>query len=206
MAMAWFVARTRPTAEHGARDHLEAKGIECFLPAVYTTAPRREREDVPLFPGYLFIKYDLEQRGATALRQVPELVGVVTFEGVAPSVPDEVIQELRQRVADINGSGGFWMRYRQGDRVLIRLGSQGSESLAEVEVDTTSPQSPIQVIMTFMGRLARAEVPRQSVRAVQDGMLCEDQRSFRHHRRTRGRGRYLFGIAPRALEIGRSST
>ena len=151
MALAWYVARTRPLAEYRTRDHLEASGIECFLPAIRTPWPRRGREDAPLFAGYLFTHYDLEEWGTMRLRRVPQFAGLVAFGGVAPSLPDEVIDELRQRVAEINGGGGLWRRFRPGDRVLVRLGCRESESLAEVVAEAKSPHGRLRVLFGVPG-------------------------------------------------------
>ncbi|MCE2463810.1 MAG: transcription termination/antitermination NusG family protein [Dehalococcoidia bacterium] len=58
MALKWYVARTRPLAEYAARDHLETAGLEVFMPCARTCTPRLGHEDMPLFPGYLFLRYD----------------------------------------------------------------------------------------------------------------------------------------------------
>lgn len=194
MALAWYVARTRPLAEYRARDHLEAKAIECFLPVVSTPSPRRGREDSPLFPGYLFVRYDLRERGTLPLRWGQGLAGLVSFEGVAPSVPDKIIDELSCRVAEINGGGGLWRRFRPGDRVLVRLGSRESESLAEVVAEAKSPQGRVRVLLEFLGQLAEAEVPWQKVRPVSYGDGSGEAGGYLSRRRTRGRGRYLRGV------------
>ena len=207
MALAWYVARTKFQAEYRARDHLQAKAIECFLPTVSTPFPRRGREGTPLFPGYLFVRYEWQRWGTTPLRWGQGLMGLVTFEGVVPSVPDEVIDELRQRVAEIDGSGGLWRRFRAGDRVLVRLGSGGSGSLGEVVEGAKSPQGRVRVLLGFLGQLARADVPWRNVRLAPDGDAGVRKPDHpgpfeaspagtqgRPRRRTRGRGRYLHGV------------
>jgi len=185
MALESCVAFTKPLAEYQARDHLKAKAIECLLPSVSTPSPRRRREDTPLFPGYLFIQYDLQEWGTRPLRLGQGLIGLVMFDGVAPSVPDELIEELQQRIADINGWGGLWTRYKEGDPVMVRLAPQGSESFAEVVAGAQSPQGRVQVLLEFLGRQAHAEVPWLSLRSADDEEIRLNGTRFR--RRTRGK-------------------
>lgn len=66
MTQRWYVARTTPLAEYVARDHLRTAGLEVFLPCGQTRTRRAGHHDTPLFPGYLFLRYDLETQEAAA--------------------------------------------------------------------------------------------------------------------------------------------
>jgi transcriptional antiterminator RfaH len=210
MAHKWYVARTKALAEYTARDRLETAGCEVFLPCVGTVRPRRGHKDAPLFPGYLFLHYDLDQMGWQLLNQVTQLAGLVAFDGVAPPVPDEVIAELRERVEAINRSGGLWTRFHVGDRVHVTLGPL--ESLAEVVANAKSPRDRVRVLLEFLGQSVHAEVPWKDVRptGVHDGVISAQSTKYkngRRPRRTRGRGRYTKGFGPRpggVLQVQRS--
>jgi transcriptional antiterminator RfaH len=205
MAHKWYVARTKALAEYTARDRLETAGCEVFLLCVGTVRPRRGREDAPLFPGYLFLHYDLEEIGQEFLAQVPQLVGLVAFDGVVTAVPDEVIAELKERVEAINGSGGLWTRFRSGDRVRVTLGP--SESFAEVVIETKSPRDRVRVLLEFLGRSVYAEVPWKDVRPVGVDEGARSAQSTKYKiRRTRGKGRYTKGFGHRAGEDVASAT
>lgn len=82
MAAHWYAARTRPMAEYVTRDSLEAVGVEVFLPCVRARPCRPGREDAPFFPGYLFLRYNMEERGLNPLQQIPQPVRPVSFGGV----------------------------------------------------------------------------------------------------------------------------
>ena len=192
MDLAWYVARTLPRAEYGTAKRLETRGVECFLPCAPTPSPRPGREDAPLFPGYLFVHYDLEAWGSGVLRRIPGIVGLVTFNEVVPSIPDREIQELRCRVEALTANGGLWPKYRPGDRVWVRL--EPTQSLAEVVTATQGPRARVRVLLEFLGRLANVEVKAWDVWPV------EDRDMLSHHprpRRTRGRGRWTKGFGPR---------
>ena len=195
MALRWYAARTKPLAEYAARERLETAGLDVLLPCAQGRAPRRGHQDTPLFPGYLFLRYDLEQQGWDQLRRVPQLMGLVAFEGVVPSVPDEVMYELAQRIEAMNGNNGLWNRFHPGQRVRVTLGP--TESLAEVVEEAQSPHARVRVLVEFLGRLVEARVPWRHVQATgADGFVRNWNR--RTPRRTRGRGRWIRGYGPNA--------
>ena len=80
------------------RSDQTAGGIRCSgasqrrwdrgVSAVREDAAPPGHPDTPLFPGYLFLHYNLEEGGLQQLRKLPQLVGVVAFEGVVAAVPD----------------------------------------------------------------------------------------------------------------------
>ena len=157
MSLKWYVARTTPLGEYMTRDHLRTLGVDVFLPCARSRSPRAGHEDAPLFPGYLFVSRDLEEHGLGTLRRGPQLIGLVSFDGELPPVPDHVIEELMHRTDAINGKGGFWTRFRPGEKIKVSLGP--TEGLAEVVEEARFPRARVRVLMEFLGRLVEAEVP-----------------------------------------------
>lgn len=198
MALQWYAARTKPLAEYAARGVLQGIGVEVFLPQVQIPYYQPGRREAPLFPGYLFIHYDLEKQGWRPLRRVPQLSGLVAFGGIAATVPDDVMAELVQRVDAINGSGGLWTRFRPGDRLRVAVGPL--ESVAEVVVEAKSPQARLRVLLEFLGRRVYAEVSWRDVRPVMAGEPLGN-RDGRPLRRTRGGGRWIRGHGPRVVSL-----
>ena len=191
----WYAARTRALAEYGARAHLESEGIETFLPCVNTPTPRRGHDDGPLFPGYLFVRCDLEEQGSQWLRGTATLVGLVRFDGVPAALPDEVITELTERVEAIDQSGGHWRRFREGEVVTVNSGS--IHQLGQVVAGTKSPEGRVRLLLEFMGRHVYAEVPWKHL-----GLAASAGNEVGEHRtprRTRGKGRWIGGFGPRGL-------
>lgn len=76
----WFVLRTKSRQEKILANDLSARGIGHFLPTMIQTrlyAGRRARVEVPLFPGYLFLKGDVEQAyEADRTRRVAQIIRV----------------------------------------------------------------------------------------------------------------------------------
>ena len=195
MTGAWYLVRTRPLSEYRAATALERNGYESYLPRVQTPRPRIGHDDIPLFPGYLFVRQGRDGAGLPAIQQLAGIIGWVQFGGVVPTVPDEVIGRLDRRLRAIDMGGGFWNRYRPGQQVRVLLGSM--ESLAEVLEEAKTPQSRVRVLMRFMGQLVQARVPWQDLKPIDDRATVGN--FGRAPRRTRGKGRWVNGFGPRTL-------
>jgi transcriptional antiterminator RfaH len=185
MGFKWYAARTEPRAEFLAANELVRDGFQVCFPLIKALQPRKGHDQDPLFPGYLFLRCDPEIEGWPSFRPAHRLLGWVNFEGDIPSLPDGVVDELQERSAAINRDGGLWRRFRVGELVHVVSGSL--ECLAEVVKETTSPQARVQVLMGFMGRLVRAQVPWETLQPAGDQL----KRTPRLERRTRGRGRLI---------------
>ena len=186
----WYILRTEPQGDFLAASELLKAGFEIFSPRVKAHQARDVAHFAPLFPGYLFLKWDLEGQGKPSFHGAPHVAGWVNFEGVAPSVPDDVIRELAHRIEHINREGGLWRRFEIGDRVRIVSGTL--EGLAEVVESTSSPRSRVRVLMQFMGRLVSAQVPWNSLEPLEEGAM----KRSKPFRRTRGQGRWIRGFEP----------
>lgn len=194
MLRQWYAARIRSRAEHAAAIALERLGLEVFSPWVRPVDCGRGGSDEPLFPGYLFVRCCLE-RDSSAIQASPHVLGLVRFDREAAPLPDGVVDCLRQRVADINDEGGLWTRFKRGD--IVRVYSARTETLASVLEEPNSPRARVRVLMRFMGRLVPAQVPFAALRpASPDDSI--DGPPVRRGRRTRGGGRWITGISPRA--------
>ena len=190
----WYAVRTNPNSEYLAATSLEREGFELFFPRVLSYHPHAEYRRVPLFPGYLFVRYGAANGWLAPVHQLPGVSGWVRFDGVAPSVPDEVVARLAGRVAELNQGGGLWMRFRPGDKVRVVSGPM--DSLAEVVDEPNSPRSRVKVLLEFLGRRTSAEVPWHVLRKANDDPSSASGRG--RPRRTRGRGRWIRGSGPRA--------
>jgi len=193
MVQRWYVVRTEPRGEYMAASELGRAGFEALLPCVNSPHPRAGHGDIPLFPGYLFLKCDLEE-GAPQLSTVaPHVSGWVRFGDIVPPLPDEFVPSLTHHLATMSRDGGLWRRFRRGEIVQITAGSV--QGLAEVVEEPRSPHDRVRVLLDFMGRLVKAQVPWQSLKPVED----EPNPNQRGPRRTRGHGRWIQGFGQRAL-------
>lgn len=120
----WYVLRSKPRKEFALWRQLEARNVRYFFPFVRVTPVNpRSRTLRPYFPGYLFLRVDLEQVGLSVFNRMPHAVGLVSFGGVPARVPENFIDALRQRLAAIDEAGGeIFFDLDQGDPVWITDG------------------------------------------------------------------------------------
>ena len=193
MAEHWYVLRTKPRSEALAGAEMERSGYEVLLPLVEESNPLRGRTVAPLFPGYLFLRCGdgLTEFPSLSLRS--HVLGWVNFGGAIPTVPDEIINALKDQLDTIGQGGGLWKQYEAGEMVEVVSGNV--QSMATVVEAPKSPQAKVKVLMEFMGRLVSAQVPWENLRQSNQTEVKVPRRG----RRTRGGGRWLNGAGPRAL-------
>ena len=196
MAGRWHLARTRSRVEYAARDQLRALDVEVFMPCVRSPQPRPARDDTPLFPSYLFVRLDPDGDRA-ALRSVPQLIGLVAFDGDVPEVDERVIEAIAARVDAINAGGGLRMVPADGGRVMLTVGQ--TEVPAEV-VDHASPGARVRVLLEFLGRQVPAEITVGSAALTGSKKPVDRMLSAPVPRRTRGRGRWIQGYGAREAQ------
>jgi transcription antitermination factor NusG len=121
----WYAIRTRSRHEKMVARQLEGLQVETFLPLlsqVHRWSDRRKQVDLPLFPGYAFVRlvYSPDQR-----LQVIQIHGVVGFVGAqnkAIPIPDGQIDDIRTLLTNKVSFKNH--RFLQaGQKVRIRGGS-----------------------------------------------------------------------------------
>jgi transcription antitermination factor NusG len=100
MAPRWYVAYTFPRHEKAVAEQLKLKSVESYLPVfekLNRWKDRMARVQLPLFPGYVFVRIPLRER-----MKVLESSGVlrlVGFNGHATPLPEGEIESLRTYLA-----------------------------------------------------------------------------------------------------------
>jgi transcription antitermination factor NusG len=93
----WYATYTCANHEKQVAAELQARALECFLPlyrSVRRWKDRRVTLDLPLFPGYLFVRLALRDR--VRVLQIPSVVHLVSFSGQPVAVPDVDMDSLRR--------------------------------------------------------------------------------------------------------------
>src|SRR5215831_6289312 len=84
----WYAVHTNANHEKRVALLLEQRSVEHFLPlyeSVRRWRDRKKRLQVPLFPGYLFVRLALQDR--LQVLQVPSVVKLVGFNGQPAALP-----------------------------------------------------------------------------------------------------------------------
>ncbi|TKB74852.1 MAG: hypothetical protein E8D46_04670 [Nitrospira sp.] len=98
--MPWYVVSTKPHQEKQAEAHIKQWGIECLLPLLKVSKViRRTRKTViqPLFPGYLFARFDLS-RHYRAVSYATGVRKIVEFGSGPIELDERMIDGIREKL------------------------------------------------------------------------------------------------------------
>ena len=126
----WYALYTCARHEKRIAEQIERRSLPCFLPmyrSIRRWADRRKELDLPLFPGYVFVRMDLQRK--LIVLQIPGVVQFVAFDGKPAEVPVEEIETWRTRLSGASGVEPH-PYLRTGRRVRVRRGAmQGLEGI-----------------------------------------------------------------------------
>lgn len=119
----WYGIRTRSNHEKVAATVLSGKGYEPYLP-LYRLRHRRAETVVesehPLFPGYVFCRFDVKKR--LPILMTTGVISVLGFGKEPAAIPDEEIEAVKA-VLRSGVSAEPCAYLREGQRVRVNTGS-----------------------------------------------------------------------------------
>jgi len=161
----WYALHTKPRQEQQVSQILAGKGLETYLPTLAVTRVRRghrARMTQPLFPCYLFARFDLDAVGISAVQWTPGLRNLVAFGGEPAVVDERVIALIQTRLAEGRVSATLdRCKFRAGDRVRITAGP--FSDLHAVFDRPMSGALRAKILIRVLGRLVNAEVDMDSL-------------------------------------------
>jgi transcriptional antiterminator NusG len=119
----WYAIQTRSRFERVVRDQLINSGIDCLLPLCTRMShwkDRTKRIEWPVFLGYCFARFGLEQR-----RQVLQAPGVVQIVGtahVAEPIPADDIAAIQRLMQSESSYRPYPYHVQEGRIVTVILG------------------------------------------------------------------------------------
>lgn len=159
----WYALTIKPQAEVTARLALEYRGFATLLPLYRERrrwSDRWKTIERPIFPGYLFCRFDPDQR--REVMTAPGVRSVVGFGAAFERVPDEQILAIETAVAS-HLPLSPWDYLTEGERVRIAEGP-----LAGMEGILADLKDSVRVVVSveLLKRSLAVEVDRQAVRPV----------------------------------------
>jgi transcription antitermination factor NusG len=116
----WYAAYTCANHEKRVAEQLEGRAIEYFLPLYKSVRHWNDRQvqlDLPLFPGYIFVRLPLRDR--LRVLEVPSVVRLVGFNSTPTALPEEEIQALRNGLkAGIRAEPHSYLRVGRRARII----------------------------------------------------------------------------------------
>jgi len=123
--MRWFAVQTRPRHEKKVARELLGKSVCNFLPLLsekHSWSDRQREVQVPLFPGYVFVRLQDDLDGRIPVLRTMGVVGFVGGRGLGSAIPDDQIQAI-QSVLDAKVPVGPYPFLKIGQMVRIIGGS-----------------------------------------------------------------------------------
>jgi len=153
----WYVVHTKSRFENVVFEGLAKKSLETFLPKITVKSRRRDRHQmikVPLFPGYLFVKSNLDPHEHLEILKTTGAVRLLGTKGGPVPVSDDTIDSLKIMVAaeqpvttgntfqtgdkvmvvygPFAGVRGIFVRYRGKGRVMVNVDALGQSAQVDV--------------------------------------------------------------------------
>lgn len=97
----WYAVYTQPHHEKKVAQELALRSMESYLPlyeSIRQWKDRRRRLHLPLFPGYVFVKMESQQRHKVL--DVPSVIQVLGNKGQPSALADIEIEHLRTWLAN----------------------------------------------------------------------------------------------------------
>ena len=156
----WFVLQVKPRHEKTVASTLRGKGFEEFLPLYKTRnkwADRYKDVVLPLFPGYVFCRFD--PANMLPILVTPGVFQVVSF-GKVPAAVDELEVERLETLVQTSLSYEPWPYLKVGQSVIVSDGPlKGTEGVL-VQVRNTYR---LVISVTLLQRSVAIEVDRDWV-------------------------------------------
>jgi transcription antitermination factor NusG len=160
----WYAIRVRSKFQSVASEVLLGKGYEMFLPyynCVRRLSGRTKTLQQPLFPGYLFCRFDPTDR-MVPIVTTPGVMGIVSAGRTPLPIDDEEIAGL-QLMLRSGVEPEPWPYLNSGTKVLIERGPlTGLEAIVVQNLN----QWRVVVSVELLQRSVAAEIDREWVREV----------------------------------------
>jgi transcriptional antiterminator RfaH len=164
-ATSWYLAQLKPNSMKIANRNLKRQGFPTFLPVEEVTKRAKSKfvtAERPIFPGYIFVSFDVTKGGWRAINSTNGITRLVSFGKDPALVPLDIISGLMLR-CDVQGKLMSPKLLSPGDQVAMTHGPF-ADFLAEVE--KTDPDRRVWILLDIMGGKTRVAVNAEQVRAV----------------------------------------
>ena len=164
--MEWYVIQTKPKKEENAKSYLSMKGVEIFNPLMENFVIRNgkiNKEFKPLFPGYIFGKFDLEQDFSLVRwgRGVKKILG---SRGSYPSPISEAVVEIIKERTDQHGI--VRRSHHFVPRDLVRVKSGLLKDLLGIFERWVSDSERVRILLNLIGYQPQVELHYSMIEKV----------------------------------------
>ncbi len=160
----WYALHVRSRHEKAVAQVLRNKGLREFLPlykARRQWSQRIAEVDTPLFPGYVFCRFDVAQRRVPVIT-TPGVMDIVGFGNKAEPLDEGEIYSIH-RVLDLGIAAEPWKYTPAGQRVRIEHGALAGMEGIFLEA---KKNHLLLLSLTLLQRSVAIQVDEASVRKI----------------------------------------
>lgn len=162
--MDWYCVHAKSKKELSVAQFLEeSHGLEVYYPQMQVTKIIRRvkrKVRVPLFPGYLFCRFDFAQH-YRAVRYAHDALGLVSYGGQAATLDDAIIEQIRDQVGDVLVSALFEDRLKVGDVVRVLDGPM--QGMMGTVLRDLCDSDRVHILMSLLNSEVRVNISRSLV-------------------------------------------
>jgi transcriptional antiterminator NusG len=158
----WLVAQVRVGREFVVAVSIRRRGYQHYLPVYEKRLTGRRTVQAPVFPGYLFVRFDNEN--TYPIVRVPDVIRLVGTQSAPIPVQDSEIEALQiaarsagrfspcpfMEVGDpvqlsrgsLTGLKGILVRWKNQHRLVISINLLRQSAMVEVDLDDISAMVP----------------------------------------------------------------
>ena len=161
----WYALKTKPRSEKRAYNYLERHGIKTFLPWMETSqfnAGNGSKKVKPLFPGYLFTQFDIQQNYSLVKwgKGVNKILG---FGKYPTPLADEVIAIIKDRTDENNI---VKKAYNLIENEQIRITSGPLKDLLGIFDRWISDSGRVRILLNLIGYQPKVELHYSQVEKI----------------------------------------
>lgn len=162
----WYAVRTQAAAEAKADANLRHQGFETFLPRfrkLRSHARKVETVLAPVFPRYLFVKFDVNAQAWRCINGTFGVASLVSFGLLPSAVPSSIVAAIRENCDDADVMDLPEPSFKPGQAVLI-----GRGPMADLVglFERISGDRQVVLLVEMLGRALRVALPFAAVRAA----------------------------------------
>lgn len=190
----WYVIYTKPKSEYKVAAWLSQQEIEIYLPELgishFSSAKSGSREI--LFPCYLFVKFSLEEECLSSLQWVPGVRNIVSFGGNPATIPDNVVNEIRQNIELLSETEDRHSKSAIKSGTPVRITNGLFQNMQAIFERPISSNERVQILLDILGSLNRVNIDINDLEIISDKQVsCSNPVYKKRQRYTRGHGRHI---------------
>lgn len=159
----WYALHIKPRFEKYVTGQLSVKGYETFLPTYVTKrkwSDRVKSVSLPLFPGYVFCRFNVHSR--LPILVTPGVMAVVGVGKTPAPIEESEVSAIRQVIAS-GVPAQRWPYLNEGE--VVRVESGPLEGLTGI-VTRLKGRDHLVVSVSLLMRSVSVEIDRESVRPM----------------------------------------